>query len=154
MSRRFFVVLTLLTSTIFWACAEADSPGFEGHGEVSLSADTGIDCATGTFQAKGNFANSDLFATAGSNHLKLSTGGSSPTKNRPVNFFLGPGGIHEKFASLDAVPAEPPPADMTQSLVHAKTGNAFVLMRADGGYTRGWVKSADGVKVTIQYINF
>ena len=154
MHRRLFVTLILMTCSILWTCADADGPGFEGHGEVSLTADTGIDFSTGTFQAKGNYANSDLFATAGSSHLMLATGGSSPTKNRPVNFFLGPGGIHGTFASLDDVPAETPPSDMTQSLIHAKTGNGFVLMRADGGYTRGWIKSADGLKVTIQYINF
>jgi hypothetical protein len=154
MLRRLFFVLILLNCSVLWTCAEADGTSFAGHGEVSLSADTGIDCSTGTFQAKGNYANSDLFATAGSSHLKLATGGSDPTKNRPVNFFLGLGGIHETFVSLDDVPAGIPTSDMTQSLIHAKTGNGFVLMRADGGYTRGWITYADGVKVTIQYINF
>ena len=144
-----FVALTLFSLSI--ACAEGDAPTYDGSGEVMLTADTGVDFATGTFQSKGNYASSDIYATAGSGHLKLASGGPSPTKNRPVDFFLGLGGIHETFGDLAEVPAIVPADDKTQSLINAKTGNGFVVLGADGSVTRGWIRDADATRLVIVY---
>jgi len=134
------------------ACADGETPStYDGSGQVTLTADTGIDFSTGVFQVKGNYANSDIYATAGSGHLKLASGGPSPTKNRAVDFFLGAGGIHETFGSLNEVPAITPATDQTQSLIHAKTGHGFVVLGADGTITRGWIQEATADRLVIHY---
>ena len=84
------------------ACVGGGDGGSKS-GEVTLTEDTGIDLVTGQFQEKGNSATSDIYATAGSSYLKLTSGGKI-TNPRPVNFFLGQGGVHETFGSLSEVP--------------------------------------------------
>jgi len=123
-----------------------------GNGTIGLSADTGINFVTGKFQEKANYNNSDIYATAGNNHLKLASGGEKITDPRPVNFFLGAGGIHETFESLAAVPDEFPDDTMKASLVKAKQGNAFVVKTSSGGYAKGWISAATNTEVTIQWI--
>ena len=133
-------------------CGDGDgTSSYTGSGQVTLTADTGIDFTTGQFQTKGNYATSDIYATSGGQHLKLASGGPSPTKNRPVDFFLGAGGIHETFGSLAEVPAIPPDPGKTQALVKAKTGNGFVVENSDGSFTRGWIIEATDTQVRIQY---
>ena len=133
-------------------CADGvEETTYEGHGTVTLTADTGIDFTTGIFQSKGNYATSDIYVTSGGEHLMLASGGLNPTKNRPVDFFLGAGGIHETFDTLSQVPAIPPSADKTQSLIKAKTGNGFVVENSDGSITRGWIRSAGDAGLVIDY---
>jgi hypothetical protein len=140
-----------LAISLFVGCVGGgDSPS--GNGSVTLTADTGIDFVSGSFQEKGNWNTSDIYATAGSNHLKLASGGEKITDPRPVNFFLGPGGIHETFDSLAAVPDEFPDATMKASLVKAKQGNAFVVQTASGGYAKGWISASTDSQVTIQWV--
>ena len=149
-ARRALLPVILIALSVSCADGEVTST-YDGSGTVTLTADTGIDFTTGVFQAKGNYVTSDIYATAGSGYLKLASGGPSPTKNRPVDFFLGPGGIHETFANLAAVPAVTPDPEKTQSLVHAKTGNGFVVVGSDGSVTRGYIEQADATRVVIIY---
>ena len=126
--------------------------GDTGSGSMTLNADSGIDFVTGTFQENGNWNNSDIYATAGSSHLKLASGGEKITDPRPVNFFLGAGGLHETFDSLAAVPNEYPDDTMKASLVKAKQGNAFIVQTSSGGYAKGWISAASDSQVTIEWI--
>ena len=150
--KRILILLVVLSLMLFIGCGDGDGESpYSGSGKVTLNADNGIDFTTGVFQAKGNYATSDIYATSGGQHLKLASGGPSPTKNRPVDFFLGAGGIHETFGSLDQVPAISPDATKTQALVKAKTGNGFVVENSDGSVTRGWIAEATDTFVRIHY---
>ena len=142
-----FVVLAALT---FGAC---DSGGASGpvSGTLTLAKDQGVDFHTGQLQVPGNFKNSDIYSASNGTALELMTGGDNPTANRPVNWFVGNGGVHQTFASLADVPDVPPSADMTEVLVHAKTGNGFIVTTHRGALVRGWVASADASSVTIEF---
>lgn len=133
------------------ACDSADGPGDPVAGTVTFGADEGVDFFTGKVHDPGNFSNSDLFASRSGDGLKLATGGDDPTDNRPVNWFKSGGGVPQTFASLAEVPTDRPGDAMVEPLVKAKTGNGFLVQRADGGYTRGWIASADGGAVTIEF---
>lgn len=133
------------------ACVEGGTD-FTSVREVTLSADTGINMVTGEFQEKGNFDNSDVYATAGSTHLKLSSGGKI-TNPRDVTFFLGAGGVHATFESLDAVPNEAPETGLNAALVKAKPGNGFVVLMSNGSYAKGWVREADANELHLEYIH-
>ena len=150
--KRLLTLLLPLALLAFSGCGDGEGNApYSGSGQVTLNADTGIDFTTGLFQAKGNYATSDIYATSGGQYLKLASGGPSPTKNRPVDFFLGAGGIHETFDSLAEVPAISPDASKTQALVKAKTGNGFVVENSDGSVTRGWIVEATDAFVRISY---
>lgn len=142
-----FLALALVATP---AC---DSGGGGGpvSGTVTLAKDQGVDFHTGALQAPGNFKNSDVFTASNGNALQLITGGDSPTVNRPANWFLGSGGVHQTFPSLADVPDVPPTDDMTASLIKTKTGNGFIVATHAGALVRGWVASADAATVTIQF---
>ena len=131
------------------ACVDGGEGGSKA-GEVQLTKDTGIDLVTGQFQEKGNSTTSDIYATAGSSYLKLSSGGKI-TNPRPVNFFLGSSGFHQTFESLGDVPEEFPEDSLNAALVHAKEGNAFVVQLSNGGYAKGWIRAATPTEVTLEY---
>ncbi|MFO0745686.1 MAG: hypothetical protein U1F43_08435 [Myxococcota bacterium] len=133
--------------------AGCDSPssGPAVSGTVTLHADDGVDLHSGKVQTPGNFKNSDLYASSNGSSLELASGGATPTQNRPVNWFVTPGGVNETFESLAAVPDDLPSGTSGTPLVHAKTGNGFVVERKDGGYSKGWVKAADATSVTIEF---
>ncbi len=118
---------------------------------ASFGADGGVDMTTGAVQVPGNFANSDLFASANGGHLKLATGSDKPTTNRPVNWFIGAGGVAATFAGLDDVPDDRPDAATTQALPHAKTGNGFVLMTSRGTWFKGFIREATATQITVEY---
>ena len=131
------------------ACVGGGDGGSKS-GEVTLTADTGVDLVAGEFQEKGNSTTSDIYATAGNSYLKLSSGGKI-TNPRPVNFFLGPGGVHQTFGSLAEVPEDFPEGSLNAALVHAKEGNAFVVEMSNGGYAKGWIRAASPTEVTLEY---
>ena len=145
----FSLALVLMALALGGGCVDGGSTSDDGS--VTLTADTGFDFAKGKFQSNGNYGNSDIYATAGNNHLKLSSGGEKITSPRPVNFFLGAGGIHQTFESLAAVPDDTPDDTMTAALVKAKQGNAFVVKTSSGGYAKGWIRSATEAEVTIEW---
>lgn len=144
--------LLLLSLSACDSDTAGEGPGSAlGRTTLTLGAENGVDFSTHAKVDKANFANSDLFATDNGDALKLATGSDKPTTNRPVNFFLGSGGIHQTFGSLDEVPGDKPDASLTASLPKAKTGNAFVVQGADGAYTKGWIQSATASTVTIVF---
>ena len=145
------ISILLLILPLGFGCV-GGGDGASGNGTMTLTADTGIDFVKGTFLEKGNSYNSDIYATAGNNHLKLSSGGEMISQPRPVNFFLGAGGIHETFESLADVPDEYPDSSMTAALVKAKQGNAFVVQTASGGYAKGWISASSATEITIQWV--
>ncbi|MCA9513552.1 MAG: hypothetical protein KC635_01265 [Myxococcales bacterium] len=134
--------------------AACDSAGGGSHvtsGTVTFSIEQGVDFYSGQVVDHANYQNADLIGTSSGTGVKLATGGPSPTENRPVNWFLGTGGVHQTFASLAEVPTTRPDSTMTASLVKAKAGNGFVLEAHGGAYVHGWIQSADGQTVTIQF---
>lgn len=146
---------TLATLALLAAPAcDADGEGGPLAGSVTLAHDQGVNFHTGRLVVPGNFANSDLYATSNGSALKLATGGENATVNRPANWFLSAGGIHRTFASLAEVPAEPPTAEMTDSLIKAKTGNGFIVTTHSGALVRGWVSAADAESATIVFEPF
>jgi len=153
MKRAFSVILCLsLAVACVAAGCDSSDPGDPASGEVTFGADEGVDLFSGKVRDPGNYANSDLFASANGDGLKLSTGGEDIVHSRPVNWFKTGGGVAQRFDSLAEVPTDPP-ADgaVIEPLINARTGNGFVVERADGGYTRGWIKSADTSSVTIEF---
>lgn len=142
-----FVALACLAST---ACDSAGSGG-PVSGTITLTKDQGVDFHTGALQAPGNYKNSDIFTSSNGSALQLSTGGDSPADNRPANWFLGGGGVHQVFASLGEVPDGAPTEDMTASLIKAKAGNGFIVTTHARALVRGWIASADAETVTIQF---
>ena len=149
--KAFGISILLFVFSLGFGCVDGGNSD-SGNGNMTLTADTGIDFVSGTFQAKGNWNTSDIYATAGNNHLKLSSGGEKITDPRPVNFFLGAGGMHQTFGSLSEVPDEFPDDTMKASLVKAKQGNAFVVQTSSGGYAKGWISAATDTEVTIEWV--
>lgn len=146
------IPLALLT-LVFIALPACDSSGGGGpvSGSITLKKDEGVDFHTGALQDPGNYKNSDLYTSSNGTALQLSTGGDSPADNRPVNWFVGNGGVHLTFASLAEVPDEPPSDAMTASLIKTKTGNGFIVVTHKGAMVRGWVSFADADTVTIEF---
>ena len=142
------LALALAVSSLI-ACDD-DAPPPDA-GTVTLAHDQGVDFGTGRARDPGNFSNSDLFATSnGDTGLKLSSGGDSPTQNRPITWFRSGGGLPAEFADLASVPSSPLPTTADQ-LIHGKTGNGFLLETADGDHVRGWLAAASATSVTIQW---
>lgn len=133
------------------ACDSSSEPGDPVAGTITLGPDEGVDLFSGALKEPGHYGNSDLIASRNADGLKLSTGGDSPTHNRRVNWFKTGGGVPRTFASLDEVPTDRPTEGMNEPLIKAKTGNGFLVERADGGFTKGWVASAEGTLVTIEF---
>ncbi len=123
-------------------------------GEVTLTAEMGINFATGQAVKPANFANCDLFASAGTSFLKLSPGGPTPVKGQPLTWFTTPGGLIETFLSLSDVPnVVPQDSDGSKSIVNAKKGIGFVLRNnTSDGYTRVWIRHGAKKQVTIEYV--
>ncbi len=133
-----------------------DGPGggaAPDSGTVTLRAEEGVNLVTGAWNEKGNYANSDLYATDnGSGGLKLAPGGDTPTHSRPVEWFQTAGGVYQTFPSLDAVPETLPTGDASGlPLPHAKSHNGFVVQISTGGYVRGWIERADAESLTLQW---
>jgi len=149
MKRAAVVVASLLV--LVAACDPGSDPGNPASGTVTFGADEGVDLFSGRVRDPGNYANSDLVASKNGDGLKLSTGGDSPTHNRHVNWFKTGGGVPRSFASLAEVPDERPTELMVDPLVKAKTGNGFLVERADGGFTKGRIVSADATSVTLEF---
>ncbi|TNF37081.1 MAG: hypothetical protein EP329_04040 [Deltaproteobacteria bacterium] len=148
---RIALALLALVFIAFPGCDSGTGDNTPATGTVTLKKDDGVDFHTGALQDPGNYKNSDLFTASNGSALQLLTGGDSPTDNRPVNWFLGNGGVHRTFASLAEIPDEPPTEDMTASLIKAKTGNGFILMTHKGALVRGRVTLADADTVTLEF---
>lgn len=147
-----FVTLGALTTSALAACDDpGGEPGDPVAGTITLGPDEGVDFFSGKLRDPGNYANSDLIASRNADGLKLSTGGDSATHSRLVNWFKTGGGVPRTFASLAEVPTDRPGETMNEPLVKAKTGNGFLVERADGGYTKGWIASAVGTSITIEF---
>ena len=120
-------------------------------GTVTLRVDQGVDLVSGQFQAVGNYRDSDLIARRSGSRISLVTGGSTPTSNRPINWFMGGGGVLQRFDNLAAVPKDAPGDSMTQPNLGAQMGHGFVVKTAKGSWTRGWVEAADSESATIVF---
>ncbi|MDP6946316.1 MAG: hypothetical protein QF464_19360 [Myxococcota bacterium] len=102
----------------------------------------------------GTFANSDLFAKANGDALKLYTGGPTSSKNRPVEWFQT-GGTADIFDCLsdcdNQVPSEPVPTADGLPLNQAEAGNGFILVVSTGHAFKGHITSASATSVTVEY---
>lgn len=121
--------------------------------EVTLTAEWGIDFATGLLVKKANWSNCDLFATAGHKFLKLSPGGASPTTGQPLRWFQNIGGFVQTFGSIEDVPLQlPTEEDGSKSLVKAKPYVGFVVKaNLSNHFARVWIRDAGPDFVTIEY---
>ncbi len=151
--RRVVAVLGLLLILPWVALAAcADDPTGPRAGTLTMGADEGLDFVTGAVRSPGNFQNSDLYASAnGDLGLKLMTGGADPTKNRPILWFKGAGGLPATFETFDAVPNTAAADTDTEQLTHAKAHYGFVLETHTGTQIKGWIAAADKDAVTIQF---
>ena len=120
---------------------------------VTLLAEHGIDFATGQVVYKANFGNSDIYATAGSSFLKLSTGGPNATAGRPLRWFTSASGFIRTFNNLDEVPLALPTLDNgARSLVHAKPYVGFMVQNnLSNLYARVWIEAGNEHSVTLKY---
>jgi hypothetical protein len=139
---------SLVTLTSLSAC---DSASPVPSGRVTLRKEQGVDFFSGEVRIPGDYKNSDLIARASGDGLSLTTGGTSPVATRPINWFVGGGGVEQRFGSLAEVPDERPDADMTGSNTQVRAGEGFVTRSADGFWTRGWIQATDGASVTIDF---
>lgn len=121
--------------------------------EVTLFPGQGVNFATGELIYSANYANVDLYATKGSNFLKLTAGGISPTKSHPLRWFQNSGGFVQTFETIDQVPLSlPTEADAGQSIVNAKAYIGFVVKNnLSAGYTRVWIKAGSHHATTLVY---
>ena len=150
------VALSLLVGVV--GCDEdggtvTGSPTATLSGTIALGPDRGIDFANGDAVSPGNWGNSDVFATANGDSLKLTAGGPTPTKNRPVDWFRTAGNVHKKYDSLADVPNTKPTSATYPSLLHAEVGHAFSVQTMEGDYVKGRVTAASAVSVTIEYVS-
>lgn len=120
-------------------------------GTVTLGIEQGVEFIGGTTQSPGNYRDSDLIARKSGSNISLATGGSSPTENRPINWFRTDGGVLRRFDSFDAVPSDRPDDAMTSPNLSARAGHGFVVLTSRGTWTRGFVEAADGTSVTITF---
>ena len=143
-------VVLILPWAALAACA--DDPTGPRAGTLTMGADEGLDFVSGSVRSPGNFKNSDLYAAAnGDLGLKLLTGGPDATKNRPIVWFKGPGGLPATFDAFDDVPNTPAADTDTEQLTHAKAHYGFVLETHTGTQVKGWIEAADKDSVTIQF---
>jgi hypothetical protein len=128
-------------------------PSSGKYSEVTLTADVGVDFAAGKLITKANFANSDLYATAGHQWLKLTTGGPNPVIGQPIRWFKNSSGYIKTFNNMDEMPDElPTEIDASKSLVKAKPGIGFIIKNnLSNSYTRCWIRAAGPDFVTIEY---
>jgi len=146
---RHLTLLTLLTFlTLLGAC---DDTLVGASGTVTLQHEEGVEFIDGTHQRPGNYRDSDLIAFRAGSSLSLVTGGPNPTVYRPINWFVGGGGVMRRFDSLADVPTEAPSDAMASPNNRAQVGHGFVALTSRGTYTRGWIAEADGSKVTIEF---
>jgi hypothetical protein len=144
----FFAALPLVAALSITAC---DSASPVPSGLVTLRKEQGVDLFSGEVRVPGDYKNSDLIARASGSGLSLTTGGPNPVTTRPINWFLGAGGVEQRFGSLAEIPDTRPTSDMTGSNTSVREGEGFVTRSADGFWTRGWIQSTDGTSVTIQF---
>lgn len=138
-----------LVSLVFTACGDEAVVGVSGT--VTLGIEQGVEFVDGTTQSPGNYRDSDLIARKSGSNISLATGGSSPTDNRPINWFRTDGGVLQRFDSFDAVPSDRPDDTMTTPNLAARAGHGFVVLTSRGTWTRGFVEAADGTSVTITF---
>ena len=121
--------------------------------EATLYVGWGLNLATGETFKKANFANSDLYATAGNPYLKLTPGGPSPTKGQPLRWFKNSGGFVKSFGALTDVPLElPTDEDGSQSIVSAKPYMGFIVKaNLSQTFARVWVRNASADQITLEY---
>ena len=121
--------------------------------EATLQVGWGLNLETGETLAKANFANSDLYATAGNPYLKLTPGGSSPTKGQPLRWFKNSGGFVKSFGALADVPLEiPTDNDGSQSIVSVKPYMGFIVKaNLSDVYARVWVRTASASQISLEY---
>lgn len=148
---RIAISVAVLFALIPLAACDSSGGAHVTSGTVTFSIEEGVDFTSGRVIDRANYQNADLIATSSGSGVKLATGGPTPADNRPVNWFIGAGGVHKTFGSLAEVPATVPDATMTASLVKAKAGNGFVLLAHGGAYVHGWIAAADGQSVTVQF---
>lgn len=146
----FLLSLSILPWVALTACA--DDPTGPRAGTLTMHADEGLDFVSGKVRAPGNFLNSDLYAAQnGDLGLELLTGGPDATKNRPIVWYKGGGGLPTTFDSFDAVPSTPVDASSSEPLTHAKAHYGFVLETHTGTQVKGWIVAAEAGSVTIQF---
>jgi len=145
---KLLVALALTAVSPLLACGDDAAP--PDAGTITLERGQGIDFGTGKVRDPGTYANADLFSTFnGDAGMKLTTGGDNPTHNRAITWFRN-GGLPAQFPDLASVPKAPLPTTWEQ-LIHAKTGNGFLLETADGDHVRGWLAAASESSVTIEW---
>jgi hypothetical protein len=144
-------VLASLALAALLPLAACDTESPVPSGLVTLRKDQGVDFFSGVVQIPGDFDNSDLIARTSGSGLSLTTGGPSPVETRPINWFLGAGGVEQRFGSLAEVPDTRPDAGMTGSNTSVREGEGFVTKSARGHWTRGWIQATDGTSVTIAF---
>jgi hypothetical protein len=150
-------IFSVVCCVVFAGCSADPAGGGSGTGsDFSIGGEEGIAFTKKQINSSGNFKNSDIYAVEnGTKGLKLISGGPNSTEPKPVNWFKfnETGGMAQIFGSLAEVPTDKPSdADSGQPLIHAKTGNGFVVKNNVGfGYTRGWIKYADQFVVTFEF---
>lgn len=131
------------------ACDDATAP--PDAGTIVLKHDAGVDFVNGTLEDPGNYANSDLYATTnGDSGMKLATGGATVIDNRPITWFKNGGGLAMAFPDLASVPTSPAPTS-ADAMLHARTGNGFLLVAKNGDLVRGHVSDASATSLTLQW---
>ncbi len=144
-------VLVTLTSVLAVGCGDdVSGPTMSYPTIATFGHEVGVDMLTGEIMDPGNFANSDLFAKANGDALKLYTGGPTSAKNRPVEWFQT-GGTADHFQSLDEVPNEPLPTADGLPLNQADTGNGFIVIVSSGQPFKGRITAASATSVTVEY---
>lgn len=147
------VIVIALSLTLFAVGCGAgdDTSGSVGYpATVTLSLDEGVNMVTGEHMDPGNFGNSDLYTSANGDDIKLSTGGDTIIASRAAEWFQT-GGTADVFSGLDMVPNTPLPTGSGLPLIHAKTGNGFIIQASSGTYFKGYVSAASATSATIEY---
>jgi len=149
--RLFRSIVTALPFVALISTSACDSPSPVPSGVVTLRKEQGVDLFSGEVRSPGDYKNSDLVARASGNGLSLTTGGPSPVVSRPINWFVGAGGVEQRFNSLAEVPDERPGEDLVGTNTLVRQGEGFVTKSGDGYWTRGWIQATDGASVTVQF---
>jgi len=142
-------LVVLIGAAFIAACDSGEIVG--ASGTVTLKKEQGVEFITGTVQATGNYRDSDLIARTSGSSLSLVTGGSSPTDNRPINWFMGGGGVLRRFDNLAVVPTDVPKDTMTGPNLGVKMGHGFIVRTSKNTWTRGWISAADSSSLTIEF---
>ncbi len=156
-TRPVIVLIFMLLSTFTTGCGDGETESGPSYpATATFGHEQGVDMLTGEVftgegeSRSGNFSNSDLFAKANGDALKLYTGGPTSAHNRPVEWFQT-GGTADHFDSLDEVPNEPLPEADGLPLNQAEARNGFILVVSTGHPFKGRITNASATSVTVEY---